>query len=168
MLAATYTHSRAPCSTRGGATHGSNRRTMKRYAMIKGDLGLCHPESRLRYRMSQASGQRSCLEFLITGLSSGFLLVGEMLPQSPDLCTQARFRGAPLRAHLEPVPFCSLVQDRSPLVLAVLSFRMSMPLSGSSSPSSTTSQVGQCPWQHPVQSGDPGLGCCFPTCMCVP
>lgn len=107
--------------------------------------------------MSQASGQGTCLEFMITGLSSGVFLVGETV--TPELMPvhAGRVRG-PFGAHLEPIPFLSLVQDRSPLDPVGLSFRMSMPLSAFSSPSSMTSQVGRCPWQHPDQSGDPGLG----------
>lgn len=98
---------------------------------------------------------------MITGPSPGFSLVGETVTPEPQPAHSGQIWGTPLGAHLEPVPFRSLVQDRSPLGLAVLSFRTSMPLSASSSPSSMTSQVGQCPWQHPDQSGDPGLGWCL-------
>lgn len=62
--------------------------------------------------------------------------------------------GIPLGAHLEPVPFLFLVQDRSPPGLVGLSFRTSMPLSVFCSPLSMTSQVGQ----RPDRSGGPGPG----------
>lgn len=79
-----------------------------------------------------------------------------LLPQSQCLCSEAR-SGDPSGAHLEPVPFLFLVQDRSPPGLVGRSFRTSMPPSAFCSPSSTTSQVGQHLWQHPGRSGGRGL-----------
>lgn len=104
--------------------------------------------------MSQASGQGTCLEFMITGLSSGVLLVGKTVTLEP---VPVLGLGILLGVHLEPIPFLPLVQDRSPPDLVGLSFRTSMPLSAFSSPLSTTSQVGQSPWQSLDQSGNQGL-----------
>lgn len=93
-------------------------------------------------------------EFMITGLRSGVSWVGETITREPKPVHSGWIWGTPLGDPVDPVPFLSLVQDRSPPGLVVLSFRMSMPLSAFSSPSSTTSQVGRCPWQPPDQRGD--------------
>lgn len=92
-----------------------------------------------------------------TGLSSGVSVLGDIVSPEPMPVLQGQIWGPLWGAYLEPVPFLFLVQDRSPPGLVGLSFRTSMPLSAFSSPLSTTSQVGQRPWQHSDQGGGRGL-----------